>query len=193
MLHIITPLYRYENLPKVYSSIARYNNITWHISKTSRKPDLNYDFVKSDKRIKLYNVDCDDTDTTSKRNAALEIISDGYFCFLDDDTVFHENMYMKYHECHTNNFKGMLIGTQLNSNDQLRLRASVPAYTKIDTGNVLSHHECLSICRWPSHYQPGINQKDFLFWDSVYNYYDRQCSIWNQPISFYNKLRPNNV
>jgi len=193
MLHIITPLYRYENLPKVYSSISKNDDITWHISKTSRNPDPDYDLVKLDKRIKLYNVDCDDRDTTSKRNAALATINDGYFCFLDDDTVFHRNMYIKYLECCKNNFKGMIIGEQLNSHCKLRLSARFPIYKKIDTGNVLSHHECLTVCRWPSEHQPGINQKDFLFWDSVYHYYDRQCHIWNRPISFYNMLRPDNV
>jgi hypothetical protein len=193
MLHIITPLYRYENLPRAYSSIVRNADITWHISKTSRNPDPSYDFIKSDKRIKLYNVDCDDTDTTLKRNAVLETINDGYFCFLDDDTVLHRNMYMKYRKCCSSNFKGMIIGTQLNSHGRLRLRASFPVWGKIDTGNVLSHHECLTVCRWPSEHQPGINHKDFLFWDSVYNYYDKQCHIWNRPISFYNMLRPDNV
>ena len=79
-----------------YSSIFKNDDITWHISKTSRNPDPDYEFIKSDKMIKLYNVDCDDTDTTAKRNAVLEKIKDGYFCFLDDDTVFHENMYIKY-------------------------------------------------------------------------------------------------
>jgi hypothetical protein len=189
MLHIITPLYRYENLPKIYSSIFRNDDITWHISKTSRNPDPDYEFIKSDKMVKLYNVDCDDTDTTAKRNEVLEKIKDGYFCFLDDDTVFHENMYMKYLECNENNFRGMIVGEQTDTDEKLRLIASFPVYTKIDTGNVLSHHKCLDVCRWPSYYQPGINQKDFLFWDSVYNYYDKKCGIWNQPISFYNKLK----
>ncbi len=139
--------------------------------------------------IKLYNVDCDDTDTTAKRNTVLEKIKDGYFCFLDDDTIFHENMYIKYLECTENNFRGMIVGEQTDTNGKLRLIASFPVYSKIDTGNVVSHYKCLEVCKWPSYHQPGINQKDFLFWDSVYNYYDKKCGIWNQPISFYNKLK----
>ena len=54
MLHIITALYRYENLPKIYSSILISDKITWHISKISSKPDPEYDFIKKDKMIKLY-------------------------------------------------------------------------------------------------------------------------------------------
>jgi hypothetical protein len=44
-------------------------------------------------------------------------------------------------------------------------------------------------CEWPKEHIPRVNQKDFLFWDSVYNYYGRKCTIWNQPISIYNKLK----
>jgi hypothetical protein len=188
MLHIITPLYRYENLPKTYNSIFKSDEITWHISKTSRRPDPDYDFIKNDKMIKLYNVDCDDWDTTTKRNVVLEKIKDGYFCFIDDDTILHENMFIKYLECKEKNFIGMIVGEQINSNDVLRLIASPPKFEKIDTGNVISHHKCLEICRWPSYYQPGINQKDFLFWESVYNYFGNKCGISNKPISYYNKL-----
>lgn len=189
MLHIITPLYRYENLPKIYSSILISDKITWHISKISSKPDPEYDFIKKDKMIKLYNVDCDDTDTTSKRNAVLKNIKNGYFCFLDDDTIFHENMYLKYLECVENNFVGMIVGEQIDNDNKLRLIASKPVYEKIDTGNIISHTKCLEICEWPSFYQPGINQRDFLFWESVYTYYGKKCGIWNQPLSFYNKLK----
>ena len=189
MLHIITPLYRFNLIEKVYNSILMNDDITWHISKSNKREDLNYDFLKKDKRIKLYNVDCDDNEIYKKRNVVFENIKDGYFCLLDDDTIFHENMYIKYLECVENNFKGVIVGEQTDSDGELRLIASYPAYNRIDTGNVLSHHKCLEICRWPSYHQPGINQKDFLFWESVYNYYGNKCGIWNQPLSFYNKLK----
>ena len=191
MLHIITPLYRFNLLEQVYNSILMNDDITWHISKSNKREDLNYDFLKKDKRIKLYNVDCDDNEIYKKRNVVFENIKDGYFCLLDDDTIFHENMYIKYLDCVENNFKGMLVGEQTDSDGELRLIASKPVYEKIDTGNVISHHKCLEICRWPSYHQPGINQKDFLFWESVYNYYGNKCGIWNQPLSFYNKLKEN--
>ena len=191
MLHIITPLYRFNLLEQVYNSILMNDDITWHISKSNKREELDYDFLKKDKRIKLYNIDCDDNEIYKKRNVVFENIKDGYFCLLDDDTIFHENMYIKYLDCVENNFKGMLVGEQTDSDGELRLIASKPVYEKIDTGNVISHHKCLEICRWPSYHQPGINQKDFLFWESVYNYYGNKCGIWNQPLSFYNKLKEN--
>ena len=188
-LHIITPLYRFNLLEQVYNSIPMNDDITWHISKSNKREELDYDFLKKDNRVRLYNVDCEDEEAFKKRQYVLEKIDSGYFCFLDDDTIFHKNMYIKYLECTENNFRGMIVGEQTNTNGKLRLIASFPVYGKIDTGNVVSHYKCLEVCKWPSYHQPRINQKDFLFWDSVYNYYDKKCGIWNQPISFYNKLK----
>lgn len=188
MLHIITPLYRFENLEKIYNSIYMDSDIKWHISKSIYREKLEYDFIKNDKRIILYELDCLDADATSKRNIALEKIKDGYFCFLDDDTLFHENMYLKYRECMEHGFKGMIVGEQIDNDGKLRLIASKPVFRRIDTGNVIAHHSCLSECMWPKDFIDGINQKDFLFWESVYNYYNQKCAIWNQPISYYNKL-----
>ena len=152
MLHIITPLYRFDLIETVYGSIFR------------------------------------NDDTTSKRNTILSKIKDGYFCFLDDDTIFHENMYMKYLECTEHNFRGMLVGEQIDKDGKIRIIASKPVFCHIDTGNVISHHKCLEQCVWPKTNINGVNQKDFLFWDSVYNYYNKKCAIWNQTISIYNKL-----
>lgn len=189
MLHIITPLYRFDLLEKVYYSIPLNDDVLWHISYSeSRKlPDL--PFLNGNKQIRIYPVNCEDNDTPSKRNKILKEITDGYFCFLDDDTIFHENMYMKYLECVEENFKGMLVGEQLFQDGKLRLIASKPVFKHIDTGNVISHHSCLSECVWPETFIWRVNQRDFLFWESVYNYYGMKCAIWNSPISYYNKLR----
>ena len=189
MLHIITPLYRFELIEKVYSSIPINEDILWHISYSSKRELPNLPFLTNNKQIRLYTVDCEDNDTPSKRNEILKQIKDGYFCFLDDDTTFHENMYMKYLDCTEEKFVGMLVGEQLFPNGKLRLIASKPIFKHIDTGNVISHHSCLNECDWPEKFIWRVNQRDFLFWESVYNYYGMTCAIWNSPISYYNKLR----
>jgi hypothetical protein len=189
MLHIITPLYRFELIEKVYSSIPINDDVIWHISYSSKRELPNLPFLTKNKQIRIYPVDCEDNDTPSKRNEILNQIKDGYFCFLDDDTTFHENMYMKYLDCTEEKFVGMLVGEQIFSSGKLRLVASKPVFTKIDTGNVISHHSCLTECTWPETFIYKVNQRDFLFWESVYNYYGMTCAIWNSPISYYNKLR----
>jgi hypothetical protein len=185
MLHIITPLYRFENLELIYNSIYMDDDITWHISKSNKREEPDFYFLKNDKRIKLYNVDCDDNEIAKKRIYALKNVKNGYFCFLDDDTIFHENMYLKYRECLEQKFKGMLVGEQIDIDGKLRLIASYPVHMHIDIGNVIADHSCLSEVNYPTKPWSG---NDFLFWDSVYNFYGKKCAIWNKPISYYNKL-----
>lgn len=188
MLHIITPLFRFNLINHSYNSIPKYTDITWHISKSNKREELNCDFL-NDNRVKVYNIDCDDTNTTEKRNAVLTKIKDGYFCFLDDDTIFHQNMYSTYLKFKKNNFNGMIIGQQLNYVGKLRLKASVPRFCGIDTGNVLCHTSCLKKVRWPGKIIPKGTARDYLFWNEVYNYYDNNAILINIPISHYNKLR----
>ena len=57
MLHIVTPLYRYELLEKVYRSIPKHADIVWHIAKTSRREQLTNSFITEDSRIRLYEID----------------------------------------------------------------------------------------------------------------------------------------
>lgn len=190
MLHIITPLYRPENLGKIYESIPAESDIFWHITKSNKTKKPNNSFLSTDKRIVLYDVDCEDNEIYKKRNAVFESIKDGYFCLVDDDTIFHVGMYQAYLECNLKNFIGMIVGTQINWQEKVRLTPRKPIYSKIDTGNVLAHSSCLQEVRWPSTHTPGKNEKDFLFWEAVYNFYGQKCELTNKIISVYNILRP---
>lgn len=188
MLHIITPLYRYENLEKIYYSILMNEDITWHISKIKSRELPSHDFLTQDKRIKLYEIEADDNETCKKRNIILENIKDGYFCFLDDDTIFHENMYEKYLQSKESNFVGMLSGVQLGPDGKIRLKASHPVFQQIDTGNVLCHYLALSKAKWPCEHVEIVTNKDFLFWTYVYRFFDFKCAITDTPISYYNMI-----
>jgi hypothetical protein len=192
MLHIVTSLYYTEYLESVYNSIYMDPDIRWHIGKSKEQEMPTNSFLKSDKRIIVYDVDCANTEPHKKRNAALDNIKDGYFCFLDDDTIFHENMYLKYRQSMENNFVGMLVGEQLDPKGNLRLIASKPVYERIDTGNVLSHHSSLQNVRWVGSHIEGVNSVDFLFWNEVYEFFGKKCAISNTPISHYNKLSGRN-
>lgn len=189
MLHIVTAAYRFENFKTIYDSIKMYDDIIWHITKSNERESPELNFIEKEKKINLYNIECKDKEASKKHRYSLSQINSGYFCFLDDDTIFHENMYIKYRECLKNNFIGMVVGEQLTFAGCVRLKASKPIYGRIDTGNVLSHHVCLSECKWPDSHTKGLNVRDFLFWKSVYTYYNNECEIWNHPISHYNKLR----
>lgn len=186
MLHIITPAYRFNLLESIYNSIYVEDDITWHISKSNKREDIQFDFIKNDKRIKVHNIDCDDIERGKKRSEVLKHINDGFFCFLDDDTLFHENMYLMYKESEENHFKGMVIGQQILKNGKIRLEAKKPTWCETDIGNVLSHSSCLKHVFYPEKPSP---YNDFYFWSFVYEYFKKDCLIWDQPISYYNKLK----
>ena len=188
MLHVCTPLYRYENLPKIYKTIPNDSRIRWHIAYSSSIKEPNWRPASKDCRVVFYRVDCLDSEIYKKRNHIFDQINDGYFCLLDDDTVMHRNMFRLYKSCSATEMRGMCVGKQVDWKGLTRLSHSPPIFRKIDTGNVLCHHSCLSECRWPSSHVDGVNHKDFLFWDSVYKFYGERFKPIKFPISIYNKL-----
>ena len=182
MLHIVTPLFRYELLEKVYQSIPKYDDITWHIAKTSHREKLTYEFMSNDKRIKLYEIDCLDNDIVTKRNTIFSEIHDGYFYLLDDDTILVNELYIVYLEYSKMNFIGMIIG---RSN---LLKASYPVvnlqYARVDTGMVLCHHSVLQVVKWAWHSELP---RDFYFWNRCFLYFGKNASLLiDKEISYYN-------
>lgn len=190
MLHVCTPLYRPVNLPIVYDSIPRDPCIRWHVAYSGQVEEPRWRPPSGDSMVSMYRVDCLDSEIYKKRNHIFDLIDEGYFCLLDDDTVMHENMLKLYKMCASNKSHGMFIGRQKDWDGRTRLTARKPEFTKIDTGNVLCHHSCLASCRWPSSHIDGVNHKDFLFWQSVHKFYGERHTLINFTISIYNKLRP---
>lgn len=193
MLHIITALYRPQNLDKIWKSLPKEEDITWHVCKSNKTPKIENEFLSVDDRIIIYECDCLDTDGCSKRNTALDFIKEGYFCFLDDDTLFHPNMYDIYKKYDTIGFVGMICGSQLKDNGSLRLKPSKPIYGKIDTGNVLSHHSCLKKVRWDILDEFNYYKIDYIFWKKVFDFFGKKIELLNIPVSEYNKLSKKNI
>ena len=182
MLHIVTPLYRYDLMEKVYQSIPKHTDITWHIAKSSRREKLTHAFLAFDQRIKLYEIDCADNDMVTKRNVIFSKIKDGYFYLLDDDTVFLDSLYLVYQEFSRTNFIGMIIG---HSN---LLKACYPilkaVQPRFDTGMVLSHSSVLREVTWDWH--PTL-PRDFYFWSRCYAYFGKDATVLiDRIISQYN-------
>lgn len=182
MLHIVTPLFRYELLEKVYQSIPKYDDITWHIAKTDHRDKLTHEFISKDKRIKLYEIDCLDSDIVTKRNTIFSEIHDGYFYLLDDDTVLLNELYLVYLEYSKMNFIGMIIG---RSN---LLKASYPVvnlqHARLDTGMVLCHHSVLREVRWAWH---STLPRDFYFWNRCFLFFGKNATLLiNRKIYYYN-------
>ena len=183
MLHIITRAYRFDLLFNIYSSLPKVDDIHWHICKSNQREEIEYEFLNKP-YISIYSIDCLDSDRTAKTNHCFDQIRDGYFCLVDDDTIFHEHMYRVYQVCTEHNHIGLAIGEQLYSDGSLRLKAQAPLPGAIDTGQCLAHSSCLSLARWPD---AKTLLRDFLFWNSVYYFFKKVCVYVNKPISWYNK------
>jgi hypothetical protein len=190
MLHIVTPLYHYDLLEKVYKTIPKHDDITWHISVSNRREKVTYDFIYTDPRIKLYELDCADSDTVTKRNAVFEVIQDGYFYLLDDDTVFLPELYELYKKTNASGFIGMIIGSQIHYRYKGYIKHAIyprlhPYIADIDSGMVLSHSSVLREVKW----EWSIEQRDFDFWYRCYLYFgDGRTTITNTVFSVYNAL-----
>ena len=186
MLHLVTPLFRYELLEQVYRSVPPHDDIVWHIAKTSRRGPLDHPFVASDPRIRLYDIDCDDADIVTKRNTVFDAITEGYFYLLDDDTICLDEMYRVYREYRAAGFVGMIVGsTNMN---RARTPSLDPARNRIDTGAVICHHSVLGHVRWA--WSPGIS-RDNYFWSRCFAYFGPSgTAVVPRRIAVYNHLGP---
>jgi len=186
MLHIQTILYKYENLDKIYESIPKHEDITWHISKVKSRKTPESEIWK-DERVILYDIDCKDDDFVAKRNTSFNGMKKGWFCLLDDDNIFHNHMYEVYLRYKDTDFKGMIIGQQNDSNNNFRLDTTYPYIGRIDSGNVLCHTLALETNKWQNSLK---YPRDFLFWDNCFKLFKIENTVLiKEVISNYNALR----
>lgn len=186
MLHLVTPLYRYDLLERVYQSIPRGDDVVWHLAKTSRRPPLDHAFIARDPRIRVYDIDCDDTDIVTKRNTVFAAITDGYFYLLDDDTICVEGLYRVYREYCAAGFEGMIVGgSNLN---RARTPSTDPALNRLDTGAVICFHAVLRHVQWA---WSADYARDRLFWSRCFAFYGvGRTVVLNRTIAAYNHLGP---
>jgi hypothetical protein len=133
-------------LTNIYQSIPDQIDVCWHIclSQNNKNQIKNFDF--DDNRVSIYIIDCDDSDIVKKRNHLFDKIKDGYFCLLDDDTIFLPELYNVYSEYKHLPFTGVILGSQ--SIGAYCIRDSiVPSKDYIinamDTGMFFAHYSVL--------------------------------------------------
>lgn len=186
MLHLVTPLYRFNNVERIYESISQYPDVKWHMGKSREKSYTSP--YPEDPRVVIYDVDCADSDAVKKRNFALSQVKDGYFHLLDDDTTLHPNMYNLYKQMEELKYEGMVIGKQIEKNNKLRLKELPhPVYCFVDAGNVLCHHSAIEyILKTPD---KNIRlAPDYNLWEKAYIFFGK-CNMTEDVISIYNALK----
>jgi hypothetical protein len=186
MLHVVTPWFRYELLPKVYATLPPAADVTWHLVKTSRRPTPPHAFLAGDSRVRVHDIDCDDADIVAKRNAAFDAIADGYLYLLDDDTVFLDAVYRTYRALAAEGFDGMAIGhTTLR---RAWWPSLDPAANQIDAGAVVCHHAVLRHVRWETH--PTV-ARDVWFWTRCFAHLGpSRTRLVDERLSIYNHFGP---
>lgn len=189
MLHIITPLYRFELLEAIYASIPAYEDITWHLSVSNTRNLPENKLILNDKRVRIHYLDCEDNDLVEKRNAVFKSISSGYFYLLDDDTIFLEEVYKLYKKFSVIHFKGLILGRQYRPfyNASPLRPYDNPLFNNIDTGMAIAHCSVLKVVSWE--WCESKYSRDCYFWAKCYEYFGKKLTInTKQYISIYNKL-----
>jgi len=187
-LHICTISCRNDFLDLIYHSIPKNDDIIWHIARSVNNPILN-NIIKKDSRVIIHNLTCEDNDTSFKMSYIFDQIihadSDSYFCILDDDSIFHEGMYLLYTKY--KNEKFIVIGSQEDKKGNMRLQGTLPYECAIDSGNVLCHSSVLKKVKWPSKHWDDKIHVDFEFWNNCFKYFGlKNTDITNKVISVYN-------
>jgi hypothetical protein len=146
MLTIITPCCRPENLSKLYASIAFHLIDKWIIVyDTSHNRTYTKSFVG---HPKILEVECDHVGVVGhpQRNYGMDLVTDGFIYFLDDDNIIHHNFW---------SIVEMLDPEYFYTFDQLRNRQTswiLPgheiALMKIDTAMFLFHRCHVKTIRW---------------------------------------------
>jgi hypothetical protein len=92
MIHFITPLYRYNNIKIIYSSIIhQISDFNWHLIEGSETiGEENINTILEDSRVKYYKIETNYTWGHEQRNFFISniVCEDNDWCFfLDDDTT----------------------------------------------------------------------------------------------------------
>jgi hypothetical protein len=103
MIHFVTPLYRYNNIKIVYSTIKnQVEDFNWHLIEGSNKiGDESLDFLNSDDRVKFYKISTQHPWGHEQRNYFITDIKckdDDWCYFLDDDNVVTWDLVKTYNE-----------------------------------------------------------------------------------------------
>lgn len=129
-LNLFTPLFRINNLHKVYESIPKHDDIHWiivtcesnnfNLSQYERTPNITIVKLKTHEGFENVHL---------KVNAALKHLRPGFFMGLDDDTTFNHNTYEAFKKY--GNDYDMIVGQQKLPDGGIRI-AQKPLHCHTD-------------------------------------------------------------
>lgn len=188
LLHICTISSRPQFLQQIYDTIPKETDIVWHICKSRYTESLSGSYL-SDNRVRVYEIECEDSNTPAKMNyifhKIIETGVDSYFCLQDDDSYFLTDMYSTFREYRDKQF--LVIGRQVDKNGVTRLYPTLPYKCAIDTGSFLCHSSVLVKEQWPNRHWDSEFYADFEFIDRIYKHFGiKRTDLIQTAISVYN-------
>ena len=126
MIHFITPLYRFNNLRIIYSTIKhQVDDFNWHLIEGSNKiGEDSLDFLKEDSRVKFYKIETSQPWGHEQRNYFITDIpaNDNDWCyFLDDDNIITWDLVSTCNEEKDSNVDLVLFSQKAGLTEKIRL------------------------------------------------------------------------
>ena len=126
MIHFITPLYRYNNIKIVYSTIInQVSDFKWHlIEGDNHIGEESLDFLNQDSRVIRYKIKTDHIWGHEQRNyfiSDIESNDDDWCYFLDDDNVVTWDLISTYEEEKISDVDLVLFSQKAGLTEKIRL------------------------------------------------------------------------
>lgn len=178
LINIVTPCSRIQNLQAISESInIPKGSYKWFIVFDSDTiPDIEKGIDASFYAVK----NGDSISGNSQRNAAIDLINDGYVLFLDDDTILHQDLWEEVNKCE----EDIISWMQCLPNGRHRLNSGIYEVGCIDSGSFMVKREIIGDLRWDI----GKYDADGYFAKSVARNTKSQRRI-DKYLSYYNFLR----
>jgi len=126
MIHFITPLYRFNNLKIIYSTIKnQVDDFNWHLIEGSNKiGDDDIGFLEDDERVKFYKIETSQIWGHEQRNFFITDIKceDEDWCyFLDDDNIITWDLISEYKQEKNSEIDFILFSQKCGLTEKIRL------------------------------------------------------------------------
>ena len=175
---VITPCSRPGNLMRLWQSIPA--QATWLVVLDSAEPIESRD----SNRLMLSHCDPLSVGGNAQRNYALDRVETPYVYFLDDDNIIHPDFFAAvFGVMHDGD---MVAVDQVFADGKPRLTAGDMRQNHCDTAQFLTPMSTIGDVRW----RVDIRCQDGIFFPAVYARSPSKLRIMNEPLSYWNYLRP---
>lgn len=191
MIHFITPLYRFNNIEIIYSTILnQVDDFNWHLIEGSNKiGDYFLDTLKNDKRVNYYKINTKEIWGHEQRNYFITSIKcdDNDWCyFLDDDNVVTNDIIVTYNEEKNSNTDLVLFSQKHGLTEKTRLLGKEDQLKvgSCDIGSFIIKYDFLKTNLIPN---PSFRQADGQFVeilntfknDRIFKFYENRYTRYN--------------